>query len=704
MVTLSSSPRLLQLLNRTRDEIISKYDDQQVSNTPDENDDDDDDEILDIVALTGDIQNLSMIERGNELRDCARYNDYIVLHTILYVTATSSTTCILNSSNEVPVVEQNTNSTSITSTTEDPCNTTISRNTTANISTENALLVQQLLHSQDESTGNTALHMAAANNHSTIVEFLLQIELAIVDDIRHDEGSRNHDQKSPSLSSSLLSSSNNSLPERSSLRLVQRTNTSGQNTPLHYAVTNRALESIRFLLYDFSNMDHTNNYYINSDTSATYTNPYIDVLQQNSAGRSSLTEAFALTSAAVVPSVSSEQNTKESEGTKRDHDILTLLLEHPSANEERLIQSSSGSRHKDRSDKNNGTTKDEHDATLNLPPCHTHHFRLVGGYSKQLESTNIGDGIELYIREMAMAPPTSLSISSHENDNNDSTLPATISKTENNDLIHILGGTEPMSDTTGYGIWSASIIMGQWMTDVFHNIHRNANDDNDATPIQTIVELGAGCGVPGITIAKSYLSRQESSIVLPTIYVTDLNPVTLQNLQHNVTTNHVDSITSVVSLDWNELIHCDNDDKKWPWMVQSISDVVEEQQTNVTNGIDILIGSDLVYQKEVVPILIQTIQKLRPRTFYYGAAGTNRDGHDLFIQSLQNEGRMTLVSSFPAPHIYRTTNPLYNQDDDECFIHFQDLLLLLANCNDNHNYESGSGDNSFTLYEFTTSK
>jgi Lysine methyltransferase len=321
---------------------------------------------------------------------------------------------------------------------------------------------------------------------------------------------------------------------------------------------------------------------------------------------------------------------------------------------------------------------------MELPPCHTHHFRLVGNINVDTNRNN--NGIELYIREMAMAPPVTAS-------NADDETPATnttISKTENfNDLINILGGTVPMNDTTGYGIWSASIIMGQWMTDVFYN---STNTLPNEAPIQTILELGAGCGIPGITVAKSFVSRHEQS-ELPKVYVTDLNHLTLQNLQHNVNINHVDSIASVVSLDWNELTNSE-DDKVWPWMVKSTKmDVSSEEELQ---GIDVLIGSDLVYQKEVVPILLQTIRKLRPKKFFYGAAGTNRDGHDLFIESLQ-DGQMTLVSSFPAPRIYRTTNPLYNQDDDECFIHFQDLLLLPT---ENGNGSNGYGDDTFILYEF----
>ena len=672
MAILSSSSHLMQLLDRTRTEIINgmQRDQSNRNNVPDENDD----EVLDIIALTEDIQQWTMAERGNELRDCARYNDYIVLHTILYVTATTTTL----RSNEVVQVDEDAPPPTFTneknSSIEDSMNTITFKPQNA------ADAVHQLLHSPDEHTGNTALHMAAANNHSNVVQFLLQIEQAVVNDIACCSNNNvvNDDTKP--------SSSTISQPERPALRLVQRTNTSGQNTPLHYAVTNRALESIRFLLLDYSNNDNES-----------YTNPDIDVLQQNSAGRSSLTEAFALTSSSTSTESTTDQDTTESDDTKKNHDILTLLLEHPSANEERLIQSSQKHNTGENDVCASTPNANESDHIVALPPCHTHHFRLVGGGSSNTNQTDNTDnqGIELYIREMAMAPPTPVT-----NENDTTTPSTTISKTDTNDLIHILGGTEPMNDTTGYGIWSASIIMGQWMTDVFHNKHQM---NGHGTPIQTILELGAGCGIPGITIAKSFLSRPESSI-LPTIYVTDLNPTTLRNLQHNVMSNHVDSITSVVSLDWNELIHCDTNDKIWPWMEPSATteSFVEVEHLIVDNkGIDILIGSDLVYQKEVVPILIQTIRKLRPQTFYYGAAGTNRDGHDIFIQSLQNEGRMTLVSSFPAPDIYRTTNPLYNQDDDECFIHFQDLLVLSAKNVGNEKYESDHGDDTFTLYEFS---
>ncbi len=666
----SSSSRLVQLLDRTRNEIKNGIQNEQSNKDNDVNDGEGDD-IVDIDGITNDIQQFTIAERGNELRDCARYNDYVILHTILYVTAVAS--------QDHEAVDTSTTPTTSTIDKDDADHHEGS-------AIKNPVdLLQDLLHSRDAYTGNTALHMASANNHFNIVQLLLQIEDAILND------------------NTMKPSCANTLPrEEQALRLVQCTNTSGKNTPLHYAVTNRALESIRFLLQDFSNT-------ANSDT-VSYTNPYIDVLQQNAAGRSSLTEAFALTSSSSSSSSSTDQNNSNEsdpdDDTKRNHEILTLLLEHPSADEERLMQTCSTS---DMTKQQVTTTTNENTVEPNqtvelLPPCHTHHFRLVG--SSKTDPPN--DGIELYIREMAMAPPT---MSNAEHDGPAASLVSTKTEPNNNDLIHILGGTVPMNDTTGYGIWSASIIMGQWMTDVFYNNRHHHTSSEETTPIRTILELGAGCGIPGITVAKSFVARPgvvPNTTLPPTVYATDLNPTTLRNLQHNVTTNHVDALTCVVSLDWNELIESSDDDVVWPWMMRPSTnvDLSPENEQNVTsdatnNGIDVLIGSDLVYQKEVVPILLETIHKLRPKKFYYGAAGTNRDGHDLFIQSLQT--KMTLVSSCPAPTIYRTTNPLHNQDDDECFIHFQDLLLLSNKNSDNNCCENGNGDDdAFTLYEFAT--
>lgn len=91
--------------------------------------------------------------------------------------------------------------------------------------------------------------------------------------------------------------------------------------------------------------------------------------------------------------------------------------------------------------------------------------------------------------------------------------------------------------------------------------------------------------------------------------------------------------------------------------------------------VDVLIGSDLVYQKEVVPLLSSVIfGVLRVGgTFLYVAPETGRDGADEFIKNLQAFG-MELVEEKVAPEHY-LANPLEAGDDsDDAFVlHFNDL-------------------------------
>ena len=46
---------------------------------------------------------------------------------------------------------------------------------------------------------------------------------------------------------------------------------------------------------------------------------------------------------------------------------------------------------------------------------------------------------------------------------------------------------------------------------------------------KTVLELGAGCGVPGL--AAAFYSRAQR------VYITDLNPTTIENMQHNIDLN-----------------------------------------------------------------------------------------------------------------------------------------------------------------------
>ena len=113
-------------------------------------------------------------------------------------------------------------------------------------------------------------------------------------------------------------------------------------------------------------------------------------------------------------------------------------------------------------------------------------------------------------------------------------------------------GSSPMEDTTGLGVWCASLVMARWMVDMASRFDG-----------KTTIELGAGCGVPGLTLA--------THATLEHLWVTDLNPETVANLQFNVELNNLCQSTTACTIDWDDTV-------TWPETM-----------------VDTIIGSDLIY-------------------------------------------------------------------------------------------------------------
>jgi SAM-dependent methyltransferase len=302
------------------------------------------------------------------------------------------------------------------------------------------------------------------------------------------------------------------------------------NTPLHWAASNGQSEMVEFLTNqkDFE----------------------VDVLDRNDFGRSALTEGF----------------TSQKEG------VVTALLEHDSASEEKLLSTSGKS----------GSSI-------------VHKF-----FNKEQP---------LLIRELAIA-------------NADNPFADT---------------DRPDQDTTGFSIWSASLVLARWM---------NTKQWDNAS----VLELGAGCGVPGLAVALSNPPPKQ-------VYVTDLNPQTVDNLNFNIYQNKFSNVEAIC-MDWE-------DRSTWP-----------------KETLEYVIGSDLIYQASLVPLLVNVVLGLlQPGGFfYYVAPNYGRDGLDDFIQCMKS--KCPEWKEEVADKEYHA-NPLTNEDDDECFLHFQELSSL-----------------TFMLYEF----
>ena len=140
------------------------------------------------------------------------------------------------------------------------------------------------------------------------------------------------------------------------------------------------------------------------------------------------------------------------------------------------------------------------------------------------------------------------------------------------------------------------------------------------------------------------------------VYISDLNPETVENIKYNINLNKSKiQNTHASSIDWE-------DTSTYP----------------KTNQFDYILGSDLIYQETTVPILKNILYKLlKPNGIFLYVAPKDYLRHGLsdFIQQLQvKDGKncFECVMEMDAPDGYKV-NPLCSGDDDDCFLHFHEL-------------------------------
>jgi predicted nicotinamide N-methyase len=234
------------------------------------------------------------------------------------------------------------------------------------------------------------------------------------------------------------------------------------------------------------------------------------------------------------------------------------------------------------------------------------------------------------------------------------------------------------------------------------------------------------------------------------VLLTDLNPITVQNLQYNITLNQQQQSLSLISsttndtIPWSDRVHASTidwlDRKKWPrpppqlqptqsspsptasqyddpaqlfdprpppqlQPTQSSPSPTASQNDDSAQLFDVVLGSDLIYQASTAPMLRNVIAGLLRRggTFYYVAPSTTgRDGLLEFIESLQQDDLPETMangddkdSGNQAAHggfqlVAATEAPKHYHDNPLCSQDDDDFFL--------HFHEMTSSQ--YTLYEF----
>jgi hypothetical protein len=153
------------------------------------------------------------------------------------------------------------------------------------------------------------------------------------------------------------------------------------------------------------------------------------------------------------------------------------------------------------------------------------------------------------------------------------------------------------------------------------------------------------------------------------VYLTDLNPTTVKNLEFNVRLNEMEDESTcsarvhAQTIDWS---------KRSSWPAASGS-------AGGTAKFEFIIGSDLIYHSSIVPILKQVVLGLlheKRGSFLYVCPDTNRDGLMEFLEEMKahksENGTWNIEQEVVCPEEFKK-NPLVSEDDEECFLHFNEL-------------------------------
>eukprot|EP00941_MAST-03F_sp_MAST-3F-sp1_P005215 g5215.t1 len=234
--------------------------------------------------------------------------------------------------------------------------------------------------------------------------------------------------------------------------------------------------------------------------------------------------------------------------------------------------------------------------------------------------------------------------------------------------------TEATDDKTGLGLWPASVVLSHWLVELRFRLKG-----------QSIAELGSGCGLAGLVAARYTKAKH--------VVLTDRFDTTVENLKWNVEENCNQgrgAETEVLSVDWA-------DEEAWGqrWGQKG---VLDGQQ------FDSIIGADLVYHADVLPIFLATLRRtLKVGGSFYYVTQANRDGVVELLKEARKAG-LVLIDCREAPTRFRR-NPLKGRSDLECDMLLSGLLPDSGTTIDHQTGEAGSNANgrnavSFKLIEF----
>jgi predicted nicotinamide N-methyase len=233
----------------------------------------------------------------------------------------------------------------------------------------------------------------------------------------------------------------------------------------------------------------------------------------------------------------------------------------------------------------------------------------------------------------------------------------------------------PEDDSTGLAVWPASIILARWTA-----VKKELIKD------KVVIELGAGCGLPGLAAARYGEARLT--------YITDIHDPALKNAAYNVQLNSSKDSTKdnvFASIPEQNGIYCqerilsanksDRGEKGGDAGVVQVCKLNwKDMESYPPERADVIIGSDLVYDVKILSILVPAVKSMivEGGSFLYCAPDSERDGMSGLHVALEAVGLKCIEKLSCPDNLY--SNPLVpmqdNDDIGDLFIlHFYNLSI-----------------------------
>ena len=180
----------------------------------------------------------------------------------------------------------------------------------------------------------------------------------------------------------------------------------------------------------------------------------------------------------------------------------------------------------------------------------------------------------------------------------------------------------------GYVMWPSAIILSRWLISNEHVI----KDKN-------VIELGAGCGLVGIVVARILSSQKKDrrieEVDSPQVIITDVNELVMENIQQNIKLN--DTIACVAKLDFYVQTGTNHSGK---WIASDTSEG-GEASSEIREPVDVILAADIICQPSDSVAASKTIyDALKPGGVGYVvcANSEHRFGVEIFASECEARG------------------------------------------------------------------